>query len=284
MGTIYGQENATLIGACAQLLNSPEDHWGRGLNCQNAPFIINLQHAGLGLLLLRTDAMDEEKPERAPHQGLEFRQDRLEAHQQQSQKVVEDAMASGGFQLESAAEVFNAYADECHQQIDARLEQRRERLACEKGCHHCCSLYVDVTFDEVLSLRRHLLRLPQHLRRVLKQRNLLNCVRIFATHAHEKPVVYHHLKMACMFLTESGTCAIHPIRPLACRHHHSFELEPCKGRNQAVQHEGRLTVGVGIRKAKEALLRPLCEEHPQFTRWKGELHTMLKPFLKDLDA
>ncbi len=205
-------------------------------------------------------------------------------HREQAQTVVAAALASGSFGTEDAANLFNAYLDECHQRSDAQLAKRKQPLACGAGCAHCCTLYLEITFDEALNLRKHLAQLPLRQKSIIRARNLLNAIRIEAGKAQDSPKNYHRLELSCMFLTESATCAIHPIRPLACRHHHSFNVQQCKTRDSAVQNKERLAAGYGVLHAKEDLLKPRCEAHPEFTRWKGELHTMLRKLMAEPQA
>jgi Fe-S-cluster containining protein len=204
---------------------------------------------------------------------------RVQAHRQQALDTVKHALDTGKFAWQEATNLFNAYVDECHRLIDKALNQREQALACHKGCSDCCTLFVNITYDEVLNIARVILQLPLRQQVILRSRNLLHCAKIEEAEATDAPQAYRALQLRCMFLGEDGACLIHPARPLACRHHHSFDVTYCQGGAEALQHLGRIRVGVGAFQAKAELLRPEYEKQPEFTRWEGELHTMLRPFL-----
>ena len=107
----------------------------------------------------------------------------------------------------------------------ARMVQIAEALSraitphveCRKGCFHCCSQPVGVSGYEVRAIERFTGRkaIPQH-RGGIPQPGLLESMRKRFT------------GQACTFL-KSGRCTIYPVRPIACRLHHSLmsSPEPC---------------------------------------------------------
>lgn len=93
----------------------------------------------------------------------------------------------------------------------AKAEQRGKKLACAKGCSSCCATHISIPVYPIE----------------------LVGISWYATEKTEGPV-REKLRMqldpgdensACPFLV-NGACAIHPLRPMACRHFNVFG-KPC---------------------------------------------------------
>ncbi len=97
-----------------------------------------------------------------------------------------------------------------YEAIDKRIK-RGDKLACTKGCSSCCKIHVTIPVYplELVGIYWYAItKIVAPLRDALKE-NLRN----FSTGD------------PCPFLIE-GACAIHPMRPLACRHFNVFN-RPC---------------------------------------------------------
>ena len=97
------------------------------------------------------------------------------------------------------------------------------RPACKKGCAYCCHLHVAVTIPELL--------LAVGYARETKDAAELAALAARAKHAAylargTTPLTYP--MPPCAFLGEDGACTIYAARPLACRGHHSFDVEACR--------------------------------------------------------
>jgi len=137
----------------------------------------------------------------------------------------------------SSAETIQAVAecaaavDQNYGLIEAKAEQARAqgmmvaRIACKKGCAFCCHGRVVASVQEIL-------RIADHLRRTLAPEEIDALVgnakaylaRLASLAAYERSV----LTQPCIFLGEDESCSIHPVRPIACRRHHSLDVGACK--------------------------------------------------------
>lgn len=110
-----------------------------------------------------------------------------------------------------------AAADAVNAETLAARERRGERIACQRGCDHCCrQSEVPATAPEVQGVVWYVqTRMPADTRR-----RLLPGLR----RALQEP--------ACPFLLD-GACSVHPMRPLICRQFH-VRGAPC-GPGEQVQ-------------------------------------------------
>jgi Fe-S-cluster containining protein len=98
-------------------------------------------------------------------------------------------------------------------------------VACRAGCPHCCVLTVTVLLPEAAAIALHLIKTlsPEELTvltaRLERQRRLVRWME-----DGERVRRQHR----CAFLDESGRCAIHPVRPLACRGLTSLDSQLCR--------------------------------------------------------
>ncbi|MBI5262147.1 MAG: hypothetical protein HY852_10075 [Bradyrhizobium sp.] len=98
-------------------------------------------------------------------------------------------------------------------------------LACEKGCPSCCILRVTATAPEVFLLASYVRRIeasPQGAAIGLKRRIELADRATRGLGEAERMA----LRKPCPFIVR-GMCIVHPVRPLACRGHASFDKKAC---------------------------------------------------------
>ena len=82
--------------------------------------------------------------------------------------------------------------------------------ACARGCSECCHMNTSLSGHEARKIGRFIGREPRRLGRERKRS---------ATLADELRVRY--TGVPCPFL-EAGRCSIYPVRPIACRTHHTM--------------------------------------------------------------
>lgn len=98
-------------------------------------------------------------------------------------------------------------------------------LACRKGCPSCCSLRVTATAPEIFLLADYVVRIdatPGGAALALKR-----CIALAdrATRGVSEAERMARRK-PCPFIVH-GVCIVHPVRPLACRGHASFDRQAC---------------------------------------------------------
>ncbi len=97
----------------------------------------------------------------------------------------------------------------------AREEKKRGvRLACRKGCNECCRGLKDIPLYpiEIIGIYWHVVeKMERPLRQGIKQQ-----------------LVRHRKGAPCPFLSE-GACAVHLVRPMACRQFNVFNMECADG-------------------------------------------------------
>jgi len=116
-----------------------------------------------------------------------------------------------------AFELFEANIDPLTRHLPA--------LACEKGCPSCCVLRVTATAPEIVLLADYVKRIeatPQGAAIGLKRRIELADRTTRKLGETERMA----LRKPCPFIVR-GVCVIHPVRPLACRGHASFDRRAC---------------------------------------------------------
>jgi Fe-S-cluster containining protein len=98
-------------------------------------------------------------------------------------------------------------------------------LACQKGCPSCCALRVTATAPEIFLLARYVGRIesgPAGASIGLSRRIALTNRATRGLSEAERM----SLRQPCPFIVH-GVCIIHPVRPLACRGHASFDRRAC---------------------------------------------------------
>jgi Fe-S-cluster containining protein len=116
-------------------------------------------------------------------------------------------------------------------QLQKRLNENQEKLDCRtaawstghgltggsvfcrKGCSGCCTLAVNCTFTEAVSIARNFAvtqELHDHVANILKKIPTVNDLKSYL-HLQRSAIGF------CPFLEETGACKIYPFRPFSCR-------------------------------------------------------------------
>jgi Fe-S-cluster containining protein len=96
-------------------------------------------------------------------------------------------------------------------------------LACKKGCPSCCVLRVAATAPEIFLLADYVQRIDAATAAIGLARRVALADR--ATRGLNE-TDRMALGKPCPFLVR-GVCIVHPVRPLACRGHASFDRQAC---------------------------------------------------------
>ncbi|MGB8366379.1 MAG: hypothetical protein ACLQUZ_01670 [Rhizomicrobium sp.] len=108
-------------------------------------------------------------------------------------------------------------------------------LACDKGCPACCTMRVTAAAPEIFLLARTIRRIheTESGMRLDLPRRIAEAHRAGAGLDDQHRIA---LKRPCPMILR-GVCIVHPVRPLACRGHASFDKRAC-----ALAAAGRDTV------------------------------------------
>lgn len=90
--------------------------------------------------------------------------------------------------------------------VDKLVEAADSFTACKRGCSACCHITVNITEVEAQIIEEHTGRRYKRLTTPIRHRESA------------------FTGMPCPFLVENA-CSIYPVRPFACRHHMSFNLD-----------------------------------------------------------
>ena len=118
---------------------------------------------------------------------------------------------------------------------------------CGAGCPHCCVLNVAVLLPEAAVI-------ADHLRATCPATELTSLMARLAAHVSWGRWMDDEERIArqvwCPFLDAAGSCAIHPVRPLACRGVASLERERCREAfNPIISDQDRLVPADLLRRA-----------------------------------
>jgi hypothetical protein len=112
--------------------------------------------------------------------------------------------------------------------FDARaapvLHSQELPIACRTGCAHCCRLEVSLSSSEALLALRAIQALPEADQARIRSR----IEALFPLLEALDATARRRLDQPCPLLTDAEECAIYAARPLSCRSHVSFDLEPCR--------------------------------------------------------
>ncbi len=125
------------------------------------------------------------------------------------------------YPAEEAANPWLGYAFDAYYRADVGVakgiqqeERNGRKLACAKGCSSCCRSHTTIPIFPL-----ELLGLYWYVSKIMPA----------ATRARLKPQLQNHAAGgACPFLLD-GTCSVHPMRPLACRHFNVFDQVCAEG-------------------------------------------------------
>lgn len=164
----------------------------------------------------------------------------------------------------------------------AVLLRGKPRIACQRGCAHCCSVRVEALPFELYGIASYLVDvypLPEVValyweieERAEKGKGL-------------DPDAYILAKIPCAFLTAENECAIYPVRPINCAIFHSLDVAECI----AAQEDPRKTlrsypdVTFGSYAVVVGGLRVLDPAHveKQLEADQPDHHSALLPILRD---
>jgi Fe-S-cluster containining protein len=116
-----------------------------------------------------------------------------------------------------------------HRTVDAvfaaTVEGHALRIACAKGCSHCCHLRVEVQPHEAFAiagwLRRHVA--PDRLEAIVgRLRENVARTRSLGEEGRKRA------NLPCALLAADGTCSVYEARPAQCRRYHSMRLATCE--------------------------------------------------------
>ncbi len=98
-------------------------------------------------------------------------------------------------------------------------------LACREGCSYCCNYHVHVSAPEAYTIAAHLRAQwkPDRVNEVIARLSE-NVEAVSGMTVDEHTAT----NVRCAFLSPSDACSIYEVRPVACRKHHSFDVEPCR--------------------------------------------------------
>lgn len=133
-----------------------------------------------------------------------------------------DAVRAGGATTAAHQVRFYRRMDEA---IASLPEPEGEQLACNSGCSYCCHYHVYIFAAEALAIAEHIkATMPANQQAAITQKLKAN-----AEHAARLGFDQHILtNIPCALLSETGACNIYPLRPSACRRHHSYDVTPCR--------------------------------------------------------
>lgn len=107
--------------------------------------------------------------------------------------------------------------------VDDLISSAPNTIDCKAGCNYCCFYHVMVTPLEVFTITEHIRRLPD-----AEQREVVDSVRQYVDRVKGLNQDQHiHTNIQCSFL-KAGRCSIYAIRPIACRGHHSADVNVCR--------------------------------------------------------
>jgi hypothetical protein len=118
------------------------------------------------------------------------------------------------------------------------VEAEGHQISCRKGCHHCCYLLVEISWEEAVELAHWVAKqsdekrpqIIQQVKQSAKQvRRLFNSLpggKKYAGAIEEHDDIpdelydqyFYQKKLPCAFLVD-GCCSAYPARPSACRLH-----------------------------------------------------------------
>ncbi len=123
-------------------------------------------------------------------------------------------------------------------------------IACGQGCSYCCNYHVHVSAPEAFAIATHL-RVKWKPDRVDEVKaSLAKNLEVVKGKTVDEHVATN---VRCAFLSPEAACSIYEVRPVACRKHHSFDVEPCRvtfddptSEDAAPQSVERLAIAHGL--------------------------------------
>ena len=128
-----------------------------------------------------------------------------------------------------------AYVFDSHEKLLGTIQEKMKKAdatmpACAKGCAHCCYMAVDVLDVEVpIAVDYIATNEPDRLDEI--EERLEAQIAVKRRHPGDDDASqdrYVHELVPCAFLRDDASCAIYPVRPIACRAHHSLDAARCE--------------------------------------------------------
>lgn len=158
-------------------------------------------------------------------------------------------------ELEDASETMAVCIDHLESAITAFQTHfpNNSKVACQKGCHHCCSFPIQCPPHVIIDIARYL-------QSKLSNDEYTALYQKMSTNIELRKNTYERAQ--CPFLNNSGTCTIYQKRPLSCRSFTSPDSKLCEqsvtdGRNIPQQpiiyrlHQAVTTALLSAAKKKE---------------------------------
>ncbi|UOD35705.1 YkgJ family cysteine cluster protein [Deferribacteraceae bacterium V6Fe1] len=100
-----------------------------------------------------------------------------------------------------------------------------KEIDCKAGCGYCCILNIATLEPEIKNIINYVNKNFDKNKRIeLKEKIQENYVMIFGLDDEERISI----RRRCVFLDESASCGIYPVRPILCRSVTSISAESCK--------------------------------------------------------
>jgi Fe-S-cluster containining protein len=135
-----------------------------------------------------------------------------------------------------------------YKRLDDLTRESPNAIACKKDCNYCCHYHIYSTPLEIFTIAEEIAKRPTPERDAIVQ-----SVHVYVDQVKELGRDKHILlNIACSFLVK-GNCSIYPIRPLACRRHHSGDVGVCQrtfddvhSKEESLRDPVRLTVSTAM--------------------------------------
>jgi len=106
-----------------------------------------------------------------------------------------------------------------------RHRSNASRIACGRGCSHCCVVNVSVLQPEATTIVDYLERKHDGNRLLALKRKIDELHAAIQWLDDEERIRW---KQPCALLDDSGSCSVYPVRPLLCRGLTSTDAETCR--------------------------------------------------------
>jgi len=127
-----------------------------------------------------------------------------------------------------SSSLFEVLIDRAFDLFEANIDSQTTHLppiACQKGCPSCCALRVTATAPEIFLLAQYVRRIDAGMSGTALGLPRRIALASRATRGLDE-TERMELRKPCPFIVR-GVCLIHPVRPLACRGHVSFDRRAC---------------------------------------------------------
>lgn len=135
--------------------------------------------------------------------------------------------------LQHVLDQYYDFADDVRAMWEEKIQNRS---VCRKGCSHCCHLLSMIHFSDAIRVAQYLLshQMQQQMEALRHMAELQKSfMKTYDRFQDEGAFVDAWLDewIACPLLDEQGACTVYPVRPTACWHHASADVEGCKREN-----------------------------------------------------